>query len=210
MASSIVHSAVISELIKLRRFADPNRLRFGAIVVDFGEGNSHLKVTFDGGRKKTYDLDAFHSAFGKRMLEDDLYLGYYLHLIQDAVFRRFVYDKHGWDPVTPGNVEKLHNDYSLVNRYIIEKYHLTNDIAVPEGFEEERLCEICRFNTRLLAESMDSFFDPAADGEIFFFTKAMSDEFIAEAVASCTQEIDALRSGAKGMDMYACAWDKKA
>lgn len=210
MASTIVHLAVIGELIKLRRFAEPSRLKFGAVIADFAEGNSHMKMNIDGGLKKTYDLDAFRSAFGERMLRDDLYLGYYLHLIQDAVFRHFVYDKHGWDPVPTGNVDRLHNDYALANRYIIEKYHLTNDIAVPNGFEDELINEICSFNTRHLIDSVNAFFGVSASGEPFFFTRTMSDEFIAEAVAFCANEIDDLRRGGKGADMYACAWDKKA
>lgn len=28
------------------------------------------------------------------MLKDDLYLGYYLHLVQDALYRNFVYDRY--------------------------------------------------------------------------------------------------------------------
>ncbi|SFP84429.1 hypothetical protein SAMN04487928_109119 [Butyrivibrio proteoclasticus] len=39
------------------------------------------------------------------MRQDDLYLGYYLHLVQDMCYRHFVYDKYHWNPMIPGNVE---------------------------------------------------------------------------------------------------------
>ena len=62
------------------------------------------------------------------MREDDFYLGYYLHLVQDVLYRRFVYDKYHWNPMIPGNVERLHRDYAIVNGYIIKKYNLVNDL----------------------------------------------------------------------------------
>lgn len=52
------------------------------------------------------------------MKTDDLYLGYYLHLVQDICYRHFVYDKYKWNPMIPGNVEKLHKDYSIINIYV--------------------------------------------------------------------------------------------
>lgn len=38
------------------------------------------------------------SRFLFKMVEDDLYLGYYLHLIQDLFFRNFVYHRCHWQP----------------------------------------------------------------------------------------------------------------
>ena len=41
-----------------------------------------MKVNVQDGTKKTYDFDRYREMFGERMLKDDLYLGYYLHLVQ--------------------------------------------------------------------------------------------------------------------------------
>ena len=85
MASSIIHLAVTNELIKRYSFRNINRLKFGVVVVDAGyNGNSHLKINVLDGLKKTYDFDSFRQLFGSKMREDDFYLGYYLHLVQDA------------------------------------------------------------------------------------------------------------------------------
>lgn len=43
---------------------------------------------------------------------------------------------------------------------------------------------------------------------IFFFTKEMSDEFIAEAVEYCAKEIEKLRKGEEGIDMFEYAWNR--
>ena len=40
MASSIVHLAITNELAKRVSFSDTSRLKFGAVVVDAGEGGN--------------------------------------------------------------------------------------------------------------------------------------------------------------------------
>ena len=213
MASIIVHLAITNELTKRISFTDTNRLKFGAIVVDVGaggeqQGNSHLKIFVDGGKKKTYDLDRYREMFGERMLSDDLYMGYYLHLVQDALFRNYVYVRHQWNPIIPGNVERLHKDYKIVNQYVINRYQLENDIDIPDGFHKEDLNKISSFDTARLMLNMEDYFKPLEEEPIFFFTKEMSDEFIAEAVDFCVKEVEKLRRGESGIDMLEFAWNR--
>ena len=213
MASTIVHLAITNELTKRISFADTSRLKFGAIVADFGtdgnqNGSSHLKVDVLDSRKRTYDFDRFREMFGTRILSDDLYMGYYLHLVQDSLYRRFVYDGYHWNPSLPGNVERLHNDYRIVNQYIISRYRLENDIAIPDGFDREDLNQICSFDTAGLIKSLDGFFLPVREEPVFFFTREMSDEFIGEALVFCYEEVEKLRKGETGIDMLEYAWNR--
>ena len=212
MASSIVHLAITNELTKKMVFKDPSRLKFGAVVVDAGvggnkTGDSHLKVNVMDGTKKTYDLDRYREMFGELILTDDLYMGYYLHLVQDALYRHYVYDIHHWNPRIPGNVDRLHKDYEILNQYVINKYGLTNDLTVPEGFEDEDLNQLGTFDTEQLLRKMNAFFSPVEEEPIFFFTKEMCDEFIEEAVLFCTEEVKKLRDGKPGIDMLEYAWN---
>lgn len=95
MASRIIHLAVTNCLLKNYRYKDKNRIELGSILPDaITDGNSHMKIWISGGTKKTYDLTGFRSRFLSEMLEDDLYLGYYLHLVQDMYFRNFVYHRY--------------------------------------------------------------------------------------------------------------------
>ncbi len=206
MASSIVHLAITNELLKRHSFNDINRLKYGAVIVDAGyNGNSHLKIdVLDG--KKTYDFDAFRKMFGDKMREDDFYLGYYLHLVQDVLYRHFVYDKYHWNPMIPGNVERLHKDYEIVNNYIIKKYNLVNDLLIPEDFDEEIINNLCSYDTKGFRKRMDSYFIPVEDRDIFFFTREMTDEFIGEAIDFCLYEINCLARNESGIDMYEYAW----
>lgn len=209
MASSIIHYAITCEIIKKRKFRNPDRLKLGAVLPDAGcnYGNSHMKITIAGGQKKTYDFEGYRKLFGNLMKTDDLYLGYYLHLVQDVVYRHFVYDKYHWNPMIPGNIDRLHRDYEIGNSYVIQKYQLRNELVIPSDFEKEALNRLCAFDLKDLRESMDSYFLPAEDGDIFFFTRKMTDEYIAEAVEDCMRELEALENGKEGIDGYACAWD---
>ena len=84
MASSIIHLAVTKELTKRYKFKDENRLKFGAILPDAGRGkDSHVKKAVWGLNKRVYDFERFRAEYGELMKSDDLYLGYYLHLVQD-------------------------------------------------------------------------------------------------------------------------------
>lgn len=208
MASSIIHYAITCELIKRRQFKNPDRLKLGSILVDAGyNGNSHMKISVAGGHKKTYDFEGYRSIYGELMKEDDLYLGYYLHLVQDVIYRHFVYDKYHWNPLIPGNVEKLHKDYAIGNYYVVQKYNLKNEITIPANFEKEPINQICAFDLDGLVQNMNSYYVPIEDDDIFFFTKEMTDEYITEAVEYCIQELDNLDSQKEGTDGYISAWD---
>lgn len=143
------------------------------------------------------------------MKTDDLYLGYYLHLVQDICYRHFVYDKYKWNPMIPGNVEKLHKDYSIINIYVATRYGLSNDLKVPDKFDDEPIASQCAYDINWLMKSMASYFIPVPEESIFFFTKDMADEFIAEAVDQCLKELKALETGEGMIESYDNAWDSK-
>lgn len=209
MALSIIHYAITCELIKRRQFNNPDRLKLGSILVDSGyNGNSHMKISVAGGHKNTYDLDGYKSIYGELMKQDDLYLGYYLHLIQDILYRHLVYDKYHWNPLIPGNVEKLHRDYAIGNFYVVQKYNLKNEVTIPADFDKEPINQVCSFDLEGLVQNMNSYFEPSEEDDIFFFTKEMADEYIAEAVGYCIQELDNLEYQNAGTDGYLSAWNR--
>lgn len=207
MASRIIHLAITNCILKNYGYKDRNRLDLGSVLPDAGAGgNSHLKISIANGAKKTYDLSGFRSRFFQKMMEDDLYLGYYLHLIQDMYFRDFMYNRCHWNPLPPGNVGRLHNDYALTNQYVIQKYALSDTIAIPAEFDAEPLNELGPFTIRQFLTDMKADFQNCPTGVIFFFTREMADEFISCAVEKCAQEIDSLCNGQNCLDEKALAW----
>lgn len=57
-------------------------------------------------------------------------------------------------------------------------------------------------------QNMNSYFEPIEEDDIFFFTKEMADEYIAEAVGYCIQELDNLECQNAGTDGYLSAWNR--
>ena len=208
MASSMIHLAITSELMKRHTFRDADRLRLGSILPDASDDkvNSHLKTIINGGTLKIYDLDRFRKLFGPLILTDDLYAGYYLHLIQDILFRHLVYDDYHWDAYLPGNVERLHRDYQISNCYVASKYGLEKDIPVPADIYKEPLCGLADFHVQDLVDFLAACFEPVGFSDAFFFTTEMADEFIGRAVPVCLGELERLEHGRPGLDAKQLGW----
>ncbi len=210
MASSIMHVA-ISDLV-LREFPDIERNRFllGSMIPDAaGPGNGHRKINICEGTKKTYDLPGFRAQFAEQLKSDPLYLGYYLHLVQDLVFRNYVYKVHHWNPMPEGNRERLHNDYAITNRFIIERYGLKPDIELPAGIGSEPLFADHDFDLEGFLQRYRSYFEVEGRGEIFFFSKEMAEECIGLCLRACIEELKALRAGTGFVDEIEYAWDRQ-
>lgn len=214
MASRILHLAVAEKIMKQIPVNDKNRFRLGCILPDaynpeVPKSDSHLKVFVCGNSKKTYDLDKFISLFKNEMSEDALYIGYYLHLIQDLVFRELIYDQYKWNPTIPGNVQRLHNDYHLTNLYAIKKYGVSNNVQMVNDLKNEKLYSLYPFEAESFLCDMENDFYDTCEGNIYFFTEAMVDEFVANAADACVKELYALAEGRHYIEAYEHAWLNK-
>lgn len=213
MASRVMHLAIAAEIIKQVPIKDVNRFRLGIILPDAYNhnvqtaNNSHLKYTTANGTKKTYKLDWFRKTYAEQLKKDDLYLGYYLHLIQDTIFRYFMYSLYKWDPYPKGNTERLHNDYRLLNNYVIDRYKLPDSLVIPDRIQKEPIFDIYPFDTEQLSTDFKTDFESYNNGYAFFFTKEMTDEFIKMATEKCIAEIKAINNGKSVINELKWAWD---
>lgn len=186
MASSLMHMAVASKLVQY--VENPDLFYPGCVLVDAcGQAGHYRAKTEDGYRY--YDLAKFRAEFGDRLLSDDYCLGYYLHIAQDMVYRKFVYADHGWNPKNPGNVERLYNDYRLLNPVLIEKFGL-KPLHVPGELVGHPLLPA---SAESFIAGMAGQFEPYSEGEPFFLTEKLAMEFVERAADVCIQEIRALR-----------------
>ena len=156
--------------------------------------------------KRSYNLTEYKEKFGNLLKVDDLYLGYYLHLIQDLLYRHFMYDRYHWNPKSDGNIEKIHDDYKQINAYVISKYGLYIDIHVPNGFASEKTNEIADFEPDRFIQELKNDFERIEYKERFFFTDDMVDEYIQWAVEYCKKELATLENGSYYFDEYEWSW----
>ena len=210
MASSMIHLAITNSIINELKIDDPYRLRLGCILPDaVVHGNGHLKIRICDATRSTYDFESFRERFGERMKVDGLYLGYYLHLVQDAFYRYYVYSEHDWNPLIPGHMEKLHRDYELTNEHVAEKYHLKPDMIRPLELSGEPILEVAEFDVNGFVNGIKRQFQIIdSNEECFFFTRDMADEFIERAITLCKKELLNLAEGKPGMNSLAWSWER--
>ena len=201
MASSLMHMAVSKNFID--EIKHPDLLYLGCVLVDAGGQESHFRAQTENG-SKFYDLNRFRTAYGDRLLTDDFVLGYYMHLLQDMTYRTFVYQEHGWNPRLPGNVERLYNDYRLLNSHLVEKYDF-RPLNLPESLKGHPL--LSERAERFLME-MKPQFEPYREGEYFFLTPNMAAEYIERTAKVCKRELAALRDGHFAIDPMEYAYGK--
>ena len=214
MASRILHLAAVEKITERIPIQEQNRFRLGILLPDacrMGDSKaiSHFRIPICGGSKKTCDLQSFRDTFRDELKTDALYLGYYLHLIQDLVFRRLVYGVYSWDPRVPGNVERLHEDYRRLNSHVIAQYGLKKDLALPENFCGEKINTVYPFDVHALFSRLNHDFEGETGQQeytAFFFTQEMAAEFIGKAAEVCIAEVQALQAGKQGVKPYDYAW----
>lgn len=103
MASTIMHLSIADEISKQIEIKDINRFRIGSIITDaymnrYDRKISHFKDKIENGSKVIIKLREFREKYADKIVNDDLYLGYYMHLIQDILYRQFVYGEYNWNP----------------------------------------------------------------------------------------------------------------
>lgn len=209
MASRMMHLAMAEQLITEFHFQDPERFKLGALLPDASSGDrgkSHFCRFLDETRKRTYDLTKFRGLFWENVESDDLYLGYYLHLIQDMVYRRFLRRYGNWKGRNPDRNEQLYRDYALLNAYVKQKYGLTCDVIRPKNFQEEKIYEIFPIDLNGFLLELQGDFLSVPTGECVLFTPEMADEYIVEALSFCRRELTALREGRALLDETEFTW----
>ncbi len=213
MASRLIHLAVADRLLSEVNIDDPARFRLGSILPDAKIDSAlraapHFQTVLPNGLV-TYELRRYLELYGERMASDSLYLGYYLHLIQDMVYRRFMYALPYWDARIPENIVRLHSDYRKINHYIIESRGLKNGITAPEDFDHEDINLRFNFDIHRFLSELEADFEIIQEGEYHHFTPEMAEEYLKQAEDACLHELKALREGLPLCDEIAMAWGKE-
>ncbi|MBQ1589492.1 MAG: hypothetical protein IIZ96_02670 [Oscillospiraceae bacterium] len=207
MASRIVHLAIASQIVKAHPLPEPERFFLGSILPDAcPDKKAHYRKLLAEGTKRTLDLSGFRGLYGDRLQSDPLYLGYYLHLLQDILFRNEIYGVVGFDPGPAGNVPQLHLDYRLTNRYVIDKYGLHSQLRIPADLETEPIWKEWRFALDPFMKEFAQDFLDTPQGKPVYFTEAIADRLIERSAELCQQELEAIRTGAGFLDENRFAW----
>ena len=219
MASRVMHLAIASQLEKELELENTNRFRVGQILpdavisADKKEVNTHFEnfITCENGQRKFYDFGEFYKMFKDRINEDNLYLGYYFHLIEDSLFRKFLYYDLNLISLR-GNKEfinLLYQDYHMLNGYLAEKYNLKKALIVPEHFSKEEINSIYHFEINEFLTDTQEDLQEQIKGEEKHFTKVVADRYIMECTQICKDEYKALLKGKPEINPLDYTWGTK-
>lgn len=201
MAQRTIHylfGEIFSQHVELK---NKKRFLLGSVLPDAftdvsDRNKTHFKHRMPELNRSYFDFDKFKEQYFDLMQKDDLYLGYYMHLVEDAFYRDYIYCGRFEMPKCREEVALLHNDYHILNSYITEKYKISN-ILEPIDISNEPLCKIADFRAAEFIEDMANDFTEQTKGETVYITEDMLDEFIEKYV---TKGIDELKSVQRGKD----------
>ena len=208
MAQRIVHY-LFGELI-CNSLEGINRERFltGSILPDavdnFQKETSHFKTRTD--THVCFDFEKFGYMFSELVHGDELYLGYYIHLVEDAFFRAFIYGNRFAMPTTREEVSLLHNDYRILNSYIVRKYSLRNCLTGDICLDGEPLGKIASFRLKEYIDDMARDFTEEYIGRTHFLTESMLDDFVETYVPLAVDQIIHLKKGKPVFNAADYAW----
>ena len=211
MAQRTIHLAMaklISQEIKIK---NRKRFEFGHILPDAvsNRENRDKSHYIKKGRYVVYDFQQFAKEYADKLLEDDLYLGYYMHLVEDVFFRKLFYAHNKKQDIgkNPEKVKVLHNDYHLLNSYIVDKFQLEDKIEIPSLFEKEEINHIADFSKiEEYLFQLHKDFNDCKNGQTVYFTENMLDEYMDKYLVKCVEEIKAVRYGASSLNVEDYSW----
>lgn len=211
MAQRTIHYLFGERISSQIEIADKERFLLGSILPDAihacDRDRSHFKVKTD--TLTYFDFEAFRDQFLDFMLQDDLYLGYYMHLVEDAFYRVFLYEDRMARPGTPEEVQRLHQDYHILNSYIVNKYNIHNILTRDISLAATPMGRIAAFHNREFLEALSHDFIEKTQGATAYLTEALLDEFVETYLPVAIQEIKSLREGVSALRAKAYAWPTK-
>lgn len=204
MASIVIHMAITLNLINRGLEGSKEKLLTGNVLPDYiFNNNHHYKNTFCN--REFFDLSEFRTKNADRMT-DDIYIGYYLHLVQDNVFRDYMFNIHGWIP-EKSRIMKLYGDYTALNGYLIDKYNVPTELLNDIGGNTLGYPEF-RVNYTELNDEIQMYHRRADTRgySYFFFTPDMAEEYIEKATELCSAELDALKGKGEYLNVFDYSW----
>ena len=211
MAQRTVHYVFGLRLAASCGIDDIPRFLLGSLLPDAIRSKDERDVTHyafrgaDGTRY--YEFDRFRRDFADQMF-DPLYLGYYMHLVEDSFYRAFCHRDYQFYFIKDEAVRALHRDYHLLNPWLVKRYALVNRLTLPSDFSDEPLARIADFDLRKLREDFAQDFIEQPVGNFTYLCPSMIETFIERYLPQAETELRAVLEGQEFLRAADFAWRK--
>lgn len=195
MGSRIIH-LIISKNIAKSLGLNSKRFNFGNLLPDAhtkepgAKERSHFNIPGSKlGDGKYIDYEYFLQKYNKR-IKDEVYLGYYSHLIADELWLKDVYGKYMLDE--NNNIKKelgvqYYRDYGVLNKMLIDKYGLKLDVEETHhtSIEEVDYSTV----SSLLGDLNSDFKGVSKQDKLVIFQESDIITYISKAIVVATEKI---------------------
>ncbi len=212
MAQRTIHYVFGELLLRECPVRDRRRFLLGSILPDAYADRADREATHLMDRSRPglafFDFDAFRERFAPQLAADDLYLGYYMHLVEDDFYRSFFRERVGFaiDAQDPGQIAVLHRDYTLLNTYIVSHFGVKNCLERPADFEREPINALARFDLDAFLAAFAADFTETLEGRTHYLTEPMLDEYLARYLADGVRELRTVQRGGRWLRAADMAW----
>lgn len=204
MASNMIHYAVSKRIAERIFVGDLERFYFGASILpdasshnDGSYDRSHFKARTMDNSLKGIDWRRFEQKYGCKFDEDRIYLGYWCHLVEDAMWLHDVVDKYVRiysRDIRGAYYQKGCADYIKLNYLLQKKYDLEVpsfsklNVPIEEVREDMVLTMVNAFQGHFDAEECEK-----SNLELYSWNVIIS--YIEKCAEFCIHEIEAMRAG---------------
>ncbi|MBR3824440.1 MAG: zinc dependent phospholipase C family protein [Lachnospiraceae bacterium] len=204
MASGMIHYVISRRVAEQVGIEDLERFLLGAVVApdasshaDGSYNEAHFQGWLQDRTMKGIDFNRFADKYGDRFEEDAFYLGYWCHLMEDAIWFHDVVDKYV--RIYTGEVKKTYyqkgyKDYERLNYLLLQEYGLQSFAFINREVSVE---EVRQELLTSVIESMKGYFEaePCKKEELELYTWEVITAYINNCVQFCTEEIKKWRRG---------------
>ena len=209
MSSRLIHYLIAEEIASEKKQIDRDRFVYGALLPDLSlheDGSydrAHYGEKLTETKMKGINWHKFRSKYYHQMGCDSLYLGYYCHLIMDALWFSKIADKyiriHPY-PERKVYYQKSYDDYKILNYLLSREYDLRYHIPTIDNIEidEVNLALHDPFFEELKKDIMYS--DVTDKTRLKLYTYKAIIDFLEQAKDLCISELNAFEIGKEFMN----------
>jgi len=189
-----MHLVIAKEVAK-HLDLDVQRFNLGNLLPDatldgrnsIAKSKSHFRIekepyeVADSEHYQHYDYHKFLEKYHMYM-KDDLYLGYFVHLLTDELWIQDIYIKYMRDSNRKKRIDQQANyyhDYDVLNQIILEKYKLKFNIELNEELLKHQITEVENIKLPVMLESLKEYFKTRYENEsLLLFNRTDIFDFI--------------------------------
>ena len=213
MAQRTIHY-LIGEALMDEGVRDPARFRVGNLLPDAIDGLRWRSLTHyqvgrfdDGTTCRWSDFERYRREFAELVEKDDLYLGYYMHLVEDACYRLLWRDTGLREKIrTEADVALLHRDYHLLNAFIVRRWGIRDELVMPPDFAREPINRIYPFRLAAFLDEAHGDFTEDPSGEMTLISADFVERYVRDYLGVCRDALRRLREGRAPLDPRSMVW----